>query len=146
MFKNILLPTDGSDLAVKATETAVRFAQVHGARIVAICVAQPFPFVPMAEGGAVVPDAEVFETQITTAAQANINKVATACAAAGVPFEGIVSNSHTPYKDIVDAADKHNCDIILMASHGRGGLSKLLLGSETQKVLAHTTLPVLVLR
>lgn len=145
MFKNILLPTDGSDLAVKATETAVRFAQVHGARIVAISVAQPFPFVPLTDG-AVVPDAEVFETQITTAAQANINKVATACAAASVPFEGIVSNSHTPYKDIVDAAQKHNCDIILMASHGRGGLSKLLLGSETQKVLAHTTLPVLVLR
>lgn len=145
MFKNILLPTDGSDLAVKATETAVRFAQVHGARIISICVAQPFPFVPMAEG-AVVPDAEVLDTQITAAAKANINKVATACAAAGVPFEGIVTNSHTPYKDIVDAAEKHNCDIILMASHGRGGLSKMLLGSETQKVLAHTTLPVLVLR
>jgi nucleotide-binding universal stress UspA family protein len=145
MFKNILLPTDGSDLAVKATDLAIRFAQVHGARIVSICVAQPFPFVPMAEG-AVVPDAAVFETQIAASAQANVNKVATACATAGVPFEGIVVNSHTPYQEIVAAADKHNCDIILMASHGRTGLNKLFLGSETQKVLAHTQLPVLVLR
>ncbi|QBE63144.1 universal stress protein [Pseudoduganella lutea] len=145
MFKNILLPTDGSDLAVKATDLAIRFAQVHGARIISICVAQPFPFVPMAEG-AVVPDAAVFETQIATTAQAHINKVAAACATAGVPFEGVVVNSHTPYKEIIDAAQKHNCDIILMASHGRTGLNKLFLGSETQKVLAHTELPVLVLR
>lgn len=145
MFKNILLPTDGSELAVKATELAIRFAQVHGARIIAICVAQPFPFVPLTEG-AVVPDAEVFETQIAVTAQVHIDKVAAACAAAGVPFEGIVVSSHTPYQEIVDAADKHNCDIILMASHGRTGLNKLFLGSETQKVLAHTKLPVLVLR
>jgi nucleotide-binding universal stress UspA family protein len=145
MFKNILLPTDGSDLSVKATDTAIRFAQVHGARIVAICVAQPFPFVPMTEG-AVVPDAEVFETQIAASARTHVDKVAAACTAAGVPFEGIVVNSHTPYQEIVDAAQKHNCDIILMASHGRTGLNKLFLGSETQKVLAHTHLPVLVLR
>ncbi|GGX93345.1 universal stress protein [Massilia dura] len=145
MFKNILLPTDGSGLSVKATDTAIRFAQVHGARIVSICVAQPFPFVPMAEG-AVVPDTAVFETQINAAAKINIDKVAASCAAAGVPFEGIVTASHSPYEEIVAAAEKHGCDIILMASHGRKGLNKLFLGSETQKVLAHTTLPVLVLR
>ncbi|MBB3223122.1 universal stress protein [Pseudoduganella umbonata] len=145
MFKNILLPTDGSELAVKATELAIRFAQVHGARIISICVAQPFPFVPASEN-AVVPDAAVFETQIAATAKANINKVETACATAGVPFEGVVVDSHTPYKEIVAAAEKYNCDIILMASHGRTGLNKLFLGSETQKVLAHTELPVLVLR
>jgi nucleotide-binding universal stress UspA family protein len=145
MFKNILLPTDGSELAVKATDLAIRFAQVHGARIIAICVAQPFPFVPTTED-AVVPDAAVFETQIAASAKGHINKVETACATAGVPFEGIVVSSHSPYKEIVAAAEKYNCDIILMASHGRTGLNKLFLGSETQKVLAHTELPVLVLK
>ncbi|QGZ41076.1 nucleotide-binding universal stress UspA family protein [Pseudoduganella flava] len=146
MFKNILLPTDGSPLSEKATATAVQFAKVHGARIVGVCVAQPFPFVPLSDGGAVVPDAEVFETQLKSAAQTHLAKVAAACAAGGVPFEGVVGNSHNPYEEIVKAAEKHNCDIIVMASHGRKGLNKLFLGSETQKVLAHTTLPVLVLR
>lgn len=145
MFKNILLPTDGSPLSEKATTIAVQFAQIHGARIIAISVAQPFPFVPMAEG-AVIPDAEVFETQISSAARTHLDKVALACGGAGVPFEGIVTSSPSPYEEIVAAAEKHNCDIILMASHGRKGLNKLFLGSETQKVLAHTHLPVLVLR
>jgi nucleotide-binding universal stress UspA family protein len=145
MFKNILLPTDGSDLSERATDSAIRFAQLNGARIVSVSVAQPFPFVPMAEG-AVVPDTELYETQIAAAAQINIDKVAAACAAAGVPFEGIVTASHSPYEAIVAAAQEHGCDIILMASHGRKGFNKLLLGSETQNVLAHTQLPVLVLR
>jgi len=145
MFKNILLPTDGSSLSEKATAIAVNFARIHGARIVSVCVAQPFPFVPMGDG-AVIPDAEVFDTQMTGAARASVEKVAAACAAAGVPFEGVIANSASPYEEIIAAADKYNCDIILMASHGRKGLNKLFLGSETQKVLAHTELPVLVLR
>jgi nucleotide-binding universal stress UspA family protein len=145
MFKNILLPTDGSDLSDKATDIAVRFAQIHQARIVAVSVVQPFPFVPMSDG-AVIPDAEVFDTQMTSAARTSLARVSAACATAGVPFEGVVANSHNPYEEIVAAAEKHNCDIIVMASHGRKGLNKLFLGSETQKVLAHTHLPVLVLR
>jgi len=145
MFKSILLPTDGSDLSEKATAIAVNFAKIHGARIVGISVIQPFPFFPMAEG-AVVPDAEVFDTQLNAAARRNLDQIANAAAAAGVPFEGVIANSHSPYEEIVAAAEKHNCDIILMASHGRKGLNKLFLGSETQKVLAHTQLPVLVLR
>ncbi|WEF32745.1 universal stress protein [Pseudoduganella chitinolytica] len=145
MFKSILLPTDGSELSEKATAIAVEFARVHGARIVGITVIQPFPFAPMTDG-AIVPDAEVFDTQANVAATRNVERIAAAAAAAGIPFEGIVANSHNPYQEIVAAAEKHNCDIILMASHGRKGLNKLFLGSETQKVLAHTQLPVLVLR
>ena len=146
MFKSILLPTDGSELSEKATAVAIEFAKVHGARIVGISVVQPFPFTPMAVDGAVIPDAAVFETQANAAATGNLSKIAAAAAAAGIPFEGIVASSPSPYDEIVRAADKHNCDIILMASHGRKGLNKLFLGSETQKVLAHTQLPVLVLR
>ncbi|UGQ46973.1 universal stress protein [Massilia endophytica] len=145
MFKNILFPTDGSPLSEKVTATVVQLAQLHGARIVSISVAQPFPFVPLSDG-AVVPDAEVYETQIHQAAKSSLDKVAAAAGSAGVPFEGIVATSHNPYDEIVTAAERHNCDLIVMASHGRKGLNKLFLGSETQKVLAHTHLPVLVLR
>lgn len=146
MFKSILLPTDGSELSEKATAIAIEFARVHGARIVGVSVVQPFPFTPMAVDGAVIPDAEVFDTQANVAATSHLNKIAAAATAAGIPFEGIVATSHSPYEEIVAAAQKHGCDIILMASHGRKGLNKLFLGSETQKVLAHTHLPVLVLR
>jgi nucleotide-binding universal stress UspA family protein len=76
----------------------------------------------------------------------NVSKVAAAARAAGVPCETVTSMAGSPYEAIVDAAQKHGCDAIVMASHGRKGLNKLFLGSETQKVLAHTNLPVLVLR
>ncbi|HAT33636.1 MAG TPA: universal stress protein [Janthinobacterium sp.] len=145
MFKTILLPTDGSELSEKATATAIQFAQLNQAKIVAISVVQPFPFSPMADGGIVI-DAGLYERQMQEAAQRSLDKVGRAAQAANVPFEGVVALSISPYEEIVAAASKHNCDIILMASHGRTGLNKLFLGSETQKVLAHTTLPVMVLR
>ncbi|MGO4380400.1 universal stress protein [Pseudoduganella sp. RAF53_2] len=145
MFKSILLPTDGSQLSERATETAVRFAQLNGAKLVAVSVIQPFPLVPMSEA-VVVPDAAIFDRHADEYARNCLDRVATAARAAGVPFEGVMTQSATPYEEIVKAAEQHGCDIILMASHGRKGLNKLFLGSETQKVLAHTTLPVLVLR
>lgn len=145
MFKTILLPTDGSDLSEKATATAIQFAQLNQAKIVGVSVVQPFPFSPMSDGGIVL-DASVYEQQMHEAAQRNLDKVGAMARDAGVAFEGVVSLSSSPYEAIVETADTHACDIILMASHGRKGLNKLFLGSETQKVLAHTTLPVMVLR
>jgi nucleotide-binding universal stress UspA family protein len=145
MFKSILLPTDGSPLSEKATAIAVEFALLNQAGIVAICVIQPLPFPSMGDSGAVL-DAGQFETQMQSAAKRNIDKVATAAHAAGVPFQGVITLSPSPYEEIVETAGKYHCDIIIMASHGRSGLNRLLLGSETQKVLAHTTLPVMVLR
>lgn len=145
MFKSILLPTDGSALSEKATVSAIQFAQLNGAKIVGISVVQPFPFSPMGDGGYVL-DAGVYERQMQDEAQSHIDKVAAAAKAANVPFEGVVALSVSPYEEIVEAATKHHCDIIMMASHGRKGLNKLFVGSETQKVLAHTTLPVMVLR
>ncbi|TWI60871.1 nucleotide-binding universal stress UspA family protein [Pseudoduganella lurida] len=145
MFTNILFPTDGAELSERVTPQVIEFARLHGARIVAISVAQPFPFVPMTEV-AVVPDAQVFDTQMDGVARASLEKVSAAAAAAGVPFEGIIASSPSPSDEIVAAAAQHHCDIIVMASHGRSGLDKLLLGSQTQKVLSHTHLPVLVLR
>jgi nucleotide-binding universal stress UspA family protein len=145
MFKSILFPTDGSELSDKAATTVVEFARLHQARILAISVVQPMLMPTLGDSGAVL-DAGQYETQMQDAAREHLNKVAAAANAGGVPFEGIIAMSTNPYQEIVEAATKHGCDLIVMASHGRTGLSKLLLGSETQSVLSHTSLPVLVLR
>ncbi|WP_300749566.1 universal stress protein [Janthinobacterium sp.] len=145
MFNTILFPTDGSPLSDKAAETALAFAQLNKAKLVAISVVQPFPFSPMADGGVVL-DAGLYEEQMHTAAQQAVDKLGQAAQAAGLAFEGVVAISPSPYEEIVNAAANYHCDIILMASHGRKGLNKLFVGSETQKVLGHTQLPVLVLR
>ncbi len=145
MFKSILLPTDGSELSDKATAMAVQFAQLNHARIVAISVITPLPFSSMGDSGAVI-DSGQFATQMQNAARHHIDKVAAAAHAKEIPFEGVITMSPSPYEEIVEAAKKFECDIIMMASHGRRGLNRLFLGSETQKVLAHTTLPVMVLR
>lgn len=145
MFKSILLPTDGSDLSDKATAIAVEFAKLHQARITAVAVIQPMLMPTLGDGGAVL-EAGQYETQMQEAARAHIGKVAAAAAAGGIPFEGVIAMSAKPADEIVSAAEKYGADLIMMASHGRSGLSKLLMGSETQSVLSHTTLPVLVLR
>jgi len=145
MFKSILLPTDGSDLSDKATATAVEFAKLHQSRITAISVIQPLLMPSLGDSGAIL-SIDQYESDMKTAARDHINKVAAAARAAGIPFEGIIAASPNPYEEIVEAAKKYGCDLIMMASHGRTGLSKLLMGSETQSVLSHTTLPVLVLR
>jgi len=145
MFKSILLPTDGSQLSERATETAIAFARTHGARITAVSVVQPFPFVPMSDA-AVLPDAGVLDQQMERSAKHSLDKVLAACSGAGIPCDCILAQANNPYEVIVKTAEERHCDIILMASHGRRGLNKLFLGSETQKVLAHTHLPVLVLR
>ena len=145
MFTSILFPTDGSPLSDHAARTAIAFAQLNKARLVAISVVQPFPFSPMADGGIVL-DASLYEEQMNASARLALEKIGEEARAADVPFEGVLALSPSPYEEIVNAAQVHQCDIILMASHGRTGLNKLFVGSETQKVLAHTQLPVLVLR
>jgi nucleotide-binding universal stress UspA family protein len=145
MFTTILLPTDGSTLADKAVPTAIEFAKLTGGKIIGIYVVEPLPLTAIADGGVAI-DLEIYEEQMQETAQRHIDKLADAARAAGVAFEGVIARSVNPYEEIVEAAIKMNCDIILMASHGRKGLNKFFLGSETQKVLSHTTIPVMVLR
>jgi nucleotide-binding universal stress UspA family protein len=145
MFKSILLPTDGSQLSERATQTAIEFAKIHGARITAVSAVQPLPFVPMADA-AVLPDPGVFDQEMRRGLQAALDKILLAARSAGVECDAVLGEAMSPYEVIVKTAEERHCDIILMASHGRKGLNKLFLGSETQKVLAHTHLPVLVLR
>lgn len=145
MFKTILVPTDGSPLAEKAADAAIRFASAVDSRVIAVSVAEPAPLAAMADG-IIVSDLEAYEAQARQLAQEHVARVAAAAEKAGVRCETTTAVSFNPAEEIVGAANKFGCDAIFMASHGRTGLQRLMLGSETQKVLAHTTLPVLVIR
>lgn len=145
MFKTILVPTDGSPLSDKAIEAAVEFAQTSGSKIIGLSVAEPYPFSPLYEG-AVMAEANIYDDKMQERAQMHVQKIAALAQAADVSCEVSVAQSFSPYEEIVKAAKKSHCDIIFMASHGRKGWNKLFLGSETQKVLAHSTIPVLVFR
>jgi nucleotide-binding universal stress UspA family protein len=145
MFKTILVPTDGSPLSEKAIDAAIEVAKGLGSKIVGISVAEPIPYTALAEG-AVAPDLEMYESHARQLAQAHVQRIATAASAANVPCDTVTALSFSPFEEIINAANKFNCDAIFMASHGRRGLQRLFVGSETQKVLAHTHLPVLVFR
>jgi nucleotide-binding universal stress UspA family protein len=145
MFKSILVPTDGSELSQKAADVAIRFAEEAGARIVVISVAEPVPYGALADG-AVTMDVAQYERQAQELAQKRVDAVCAAAAVEVVPCQTVTALSYTPYTEIIAAAGQYQCDVIFMASHGRRGLNRLILGSETQKVLAHTTIPVLVIR
>ena len=145
MFKTILVPTDGSSLSDQAINAAVEFAQTTGGKIVGLSVAEPYPYTPLTDGSITV-DANSYEEKMREMAQMHVRKIADAAQAANVPCETCVRQSFNPHEEIISVAVKHNCDVIFMASHGRKGLSRLFVGSETQKVLAHSTIPVLVFR
>ena len=144
MFKRILVPTDGSDITQKAVETSIQLAKSVGAEIHTICVKEPFPYGAISEMQPTPPQ-EFFEAQERIATR-HVQAVAAACIAAGVPCQGITVEGLHPWEAIIDHAKKMDCDLLVMASHGRRGVSALLLGSETQKVLTHSKIPVLVVR
>jgi nucleotide-binding universal stress UspA family protein len=147
MYKHILLPTDGSPLSARAVAAGVKLAKAVGARVTGLFVAPaPTPlvyerFVPV---GYMTP--EQHATLIERAAARYLGVIEKAAKAAGVPCECVRITSDFPADVILQTATKRRCDLIVMASHGRRGLSAVLLGSETQKVLTHAKLPVLVYR
>ena len=145
MFQKILVPTDGSELSEKAIQGAIDIASKINGAIVALCVSQPYPYSPLSEG-AIAGDAVGFENRSLEVATDHVERVKDAASKVNVPCETVVTKSFEPYKDIVEIAKKLNCDSIFMASHGRRGFNRLLLGSETQKVLAHAEVPVVVYR
>lgn len=145
MFKHLLVPTDGSPLSAKAVQAAISFAKEAGARITTVSVAEPFPYSALSES-AFLPDQTRYEKQMQDHARRHVDEVAKLARDAGVPCETRVALSFSPYEEIVRLADELGCDAIFMASHGRKGVNRLFVGSETQKVLAHSTLPVMVFR
>lgn len=145
MWKRILVPTDGSELAGKAVAEAVDYARVAGASIVAFSVAQPYPLLPAVDGAMLI-DPAVDSTEMQQVAQETVDAVASLARAAGVKCETHTALSFLPYEEIIRAAEEYQCDAIFIASHGRRGLSRLIAGSQTQKVLAYAKVPVVVLR
>ena len=144
MFKHILLPTDGSDLSKKAVAAAIEFAQVIGAKIMVFTCMEEYPFLVSADAGHQT--RREFEAHAGSGARARLNQIVVAAQAVGVACSTDMTTSTTPYKEIVEAATRHGCDVIFMASHGRRGLAGLLVGSETQKVLTHCKIPIVVYR
>ena len=144
MYKRILFPTDGSEITSKALQTAVAMAKLNGAELFALAVKEPFPYSAISEIQPMPPQ-EYFDAQQRVAA-ARVKKVADAAAEAGVSCQSHTVEATHPWEAILDHGKAQGCDLIVMASHGRRGVSALLLGSETQKVLTHGTLPVLVVR
>jgi nucleotide-binding universal stress UspA family protein len=145
MFKHILIPTDGSDLSRKAILYGVQLAKESGAKVTSLTVAEPYHaatmdtvLIPVDEGD--------YEEQSRRLSEKAMEQVKMAAQAAGVSCETIREVHDQPYRAIIDAAHALGCDLIVMASHGRRGISALLLGSETVKVLTHSTIPVLVYR
>jgi len=147
MYKKILVPTDGSALSKKAMRSAVELAAAVGAELLAVHVVPRYP-ASYFEGGITVEPAEVARVEKAWAehGQALAEQVSKAAAKAGVRAQAITVQSNLVAEAILGAAKKHRCDLVVMASHGRKGLKRLLLGSETQHVLTHGTIPVLVLR
>lgn len=145
MFKTILVPTDGSPLSEKAVDKAIEFARLHGSKVIALSVAEPYPFTTLYEGSGIY-DPKQFEGKMRELAEQHVKAAADRANDAGISCETMITQSFNPHEEIVDTAKKMGCDVIFMASHGRRGLNRLFLGSETQKVLAHTDIPVLVLR
>ena len=144
MFKRILVPTDGSELTAKAVAKAIDLAKALGASIYTLSVKEPFPYSAISEMQPVPPQ-EFFDAQERIAAE-RVNSVREAAKAAGLACEAHTIEAVHPWEAIIDHAKANACDLIVMSSHGRRGVTALLLGSETQKVLTHTTIPVLVVR
>jgi nucleotide-binding universal stress UspA family protein len=144
MFQRILVPTDGSELSAKAVHTAVQLAQKLGGRVEALSITDPYPYSPLAEAAPIEPQSYLDAMQ--RLATQRLQAVASVASAAGVPCETTSLEAPQPWRGIVDHASASGADLIVMASHGRKGVSALLLGSETQKVLTHSAVPVLVVR
>lgn len=144
MYQRILVPTDGSEITAKAVDTAVNLAKSLGARLLTISVKEPFPYSAISEMQPTPPQ-EFYDAQ-ERIATARVKGVADKAMAAGLACEAHTVEALHPWEAIVEHANAKGCDLIVMASHGRRGVAALLLGSETQRVLIHSKVPVLIVR
>lgn len=147
MYKCILVATDGSALSDKAVQSSIELAALTGARLIALKVVPRYPR-SYFDGGLPVDAAEIkrIEKQWADSAQEQVDKVKARADKEDVNVKAVVAKSDLVAEAVIAAAKKNKCDLIVMASHGRKGLKRLLLGSETQHVLTHSHIPVLVLR
>jgi nucleotide-binding universal stress UspA family protein len=144
MYQRILVPTDGSDVTTRAISAAIDMARAGNGQLFAISVKEPFPYSAISEMQPVPPQ-EFFDAQERIAA-ARVKAVADTAQAAGIACAAHTVEAVHPWEAIIDHAKAQNCDLIIMASHGRRGVAALLLGSETQRVLIKSPIPVLVVK
>jgi nucleotide-binding universal stress UspA family protein len=147
MYKHILIPTDGSELSDRAIAAGVEFARDAGARVTGFTAVPEYQLPSqvelMSRHGTSIDE---YERNARRQAEAALQKIADRAREAGVPYNAEFVQSDHPHEAIIRAAQKHGCDLIFMASHGRRGISALLHGSQTQAVLTHSTIPTLVYR
>lgn len=147
MYQRILVATDGSKLSKKAVNAAIGLAALAKAELVALKVVPRYP-TSYFEGGIALQPEEIqrVEKQWAEEGQSVVDAVSKAAQAKGVATKAITLKSDVVSDAVLAAVKKHQCDLIVMASHGRKGIKRLLLGSETQHVLTHATVPVLILK
>jgi nucleotide-binding universal stress UspA family protein len=148
MFKHILIPTDGSRLAAKGIKAGVRLAQAVGARVTGVFVAPPYMPAMYGEAGLTVTGLarRDYEALLERQARKSLAAVEIEADVAGVACRVESLTGLQPWRGILQVARTRKCDLVVMASHGRGGLGGLILGSETARVLSHSKIPVLVTR
>jgi len=147
MFKHILIPTDGSDLSKKAVKKGIELAKTLNARITLVHAVPEFRVIADESFVSLTPAAKKrFEEESRQRAQKMLDAIVEQAKAQGVRCTGVSVANDLPYQQIIATAKSSKCDLIMMASHGRRGIASVLLGSETAKVLTHSTIPVLVVR
>ena len=147
MYKNILVATDGTRLSGKAITHAIALAKALGAGLTAFYASPDYPLPVYAEGAIVEPmTRREYAALCKDEADRILGAVAAKAKSARVAFNAVHTINSTPWRAILATARKHRCDVVVMASHGRRGVSAMLLGSETQKVLTHSKIPVIVVR
>jgi nucleotide-binding universal stress UspA family protein len=145
MYKNILIATDGSELANKAIPHAIELAKAFGATLTAVTVTEPYEAVVVSEArGLMLPDD--YKKQHEEMAANVLSVVTSAAEVAGIKCDALHQENRLPYVGIIEAAEKVGADLIVLASHGRRGMAGLLLGSEATKLLTHCKVPALVVR
>jgi nucleotide-binding universal stress UspA family protein len=144
VFKHFLIPTDGSSVANKAAKAGIALARRLGAKVTAYCAIEVLQ--PIYIEGYVFSQRQLnhFAQRAREVGQKRLDAIGKLARASGVPFTSLVTPAPSPYEGIIAAAKKRKCDVIFIASHGRRGLSRLIMGSVTQKVLAHSNVPVVV--
>jgi nucleotide-binding universal stress UspA family protein len=145
VFRHILIATDGSDLAQKATTNGLALAKAVGASVTAVTVFIPFHMYDVLPSGITKDLSDAYAEYVEDVnTESFLNDVAEMASARGVRCQVMQVEQNQPHEAIVDIAVRKNCDLIVMASHRRRGIAAMLLGSVTAKVLARTTIPVLV--
>jgi nucleotide-binding universal stress UspA family protein len=145
MYQHILIPTDGSDLSRQAVAQAFELAKAIKAQTTLVAVTQPFHIVSL-EAIQIEDSQDRYDGHMAEWAEAILGSATAMADAEGILVETMHVIGEHPYQCIIDAALSRGCDLIVMASHGRGGLAAMVLGSETVKVLTHSKIPVLVVR